>query len=334
MHNNDTTHTKTNQELEILTDKDKKGKERPWREKKLSTILLAESYQRLGFKKAYRVINCGTYLEYKSLLDGTERKLNKANFCKVRLCPMCSWRRSKKIYGQVSKVMDKALEEKEYRFIFLTLTCKNVEGKELSETIDNLFKAYNLMTKRKVFKQAVKGWFRGLEVTHNLDETSESYDTYHPHFHIILMVNKSYFSDPKYYLSQAQWTSLWQDCLGVDYTPIVDVRAFKTNTKKHISKSVAESAKYTVKDNDYLIPSDLEMTDNAVAILDYALANRRLVAFGGDLRKIHKELNLDDAENGDLVNTDNEELREDLEYVIERYHWHVGYKQYLRFDCP
>ena len=247
---------------------------------------------------------------------------------------MCSWRRSKKIYGQVSKVMDKALEEKEYRFIFLTLTCKNVEGKELSETIDNLFKAYNLMTKRKVFKQAVKGWFRGLEVTHNLDETSESYDTYHPHFHIILMVNKSYFSDPKYYLSQAQWTSLWQDCLGVDYTPIVDVRAFKTNTKKHISKSVAESAKYTVKDNDYLIPSDLEMTDNAVAILDYALANRRLVAFGGDLRKIHKELNLDDAENGDLVNTDNEELREDLEYVIERYHWHVGYKQYLRFDCP
>ena len=334
MHNNDTTHTKTNQELEILTDKDKKGKERPWREKKLSTILLAESYQRLGFKKAYRVINCGTYLEYKSLLDGTERKLNKANFCKVRLCPMCSWRRSKKIYGQVSKVMDKALEDKEYRFIFLTLTCKNVEGEELSDTIDKLFHAFKLLTKRKQVKQAVKGWFRGLEVTHNLDETSESYDTYHPHFHIILMVNKSYFSDPKYYLSQAQWTSLWQDCLGVDYTPIVDVRAFKTNTKKHISKSVAESAKYTVKDNDYLIPSDLEMTDNAVAILDYALANRRLVAFGGDLRKIHKELNLDDAENGDLVNTDNEELREDLEYVIERYHWHVGYKQYLRFDCP
>jgi len=331
MHINDTIHTEVNQEFEILTDKDKNGKERPWREKKMSTVLLSESYQRLGFKKAYRVIDCGTYLEFKKLSDGT-KKLYRANFCKVRLCPMCSWRRSRKIYGQVSKVMDKALEEREYRFIFLTLTCKNVEGKELSETIDNLFHAFKKLSERKIFKQAVKGWFRGLEVTHNLDKTSENYDTYHPHFHIILMVNKSYFSDPKYYLSQRQWTSLWQDCLGVDYTPIVDVRTFRTGTKDHLAKSLAESAKYAVKDNDYLVPDDLEMTDDAVMILDYALANRRLIAFGGELRRIHKELNLDDAENGDLVNTHDEEIREDLEYIIEHYRWHIGYRQYVKME--
>jgi plasmid rolling circle replication initiator protein Rep len=363
MHNNNTTHTKTNQDLEILTDKDKNGKERPWREKKLSTLLLAESYQRLGFKKAYRVINCGTYLEYKEALKYKVKKLNKANFCKVRLCPMCGWRRSNKIYGQVSKVMDRALEDKEYRFIFLTLTCKSVEGEELSDTIDNLFHAFKKLSERKVFKQAVKGWFRGLEVTHdvnkfitkdmwygntkkhikpkkdyfqklglNIGDKNPSFDIYHPHFHVILMVNKSYFSDPNYYLSQEQWTSLWQDCLNVDYIPIVDVRAFKSNTKKQVSKSVAESAKYTVKDNDYLIPNDLEMTDNAVMILDLALANRRLVAFGGELRKIHKELNLDDVEKGSLIDDGTEEtLREDLEYQIKIYGWHVGYKQYVKW---
>ena len=62
------------------------------------------------------------------------------------------------------------------------------------------------------------------------------------------------------------------------------------------------------------------------------MANRRLTAFGGILKEYHKKLNLDDAEDGDLVNTDNEELREDLEYIIERYSWNIGYKQYLRVD--
>jgi plasmid rolling circle replication initiator protein Rep len=331
MCNNNSINTPTNQELEILSDKDKKGKERPWKENKEKTMSLAESYKRLGMKKSYRVAECGTYLEFKKF-PSNEKKLAKANFCKVRLCPMCSWRRSRKIYGQVSQVMDYALKDKEYRFLFLTLTCKNVDGERLSETIDNLFHAYKKMSERKQFKKSVKGWFRGLEVTHNLDEASKDYDTYHPHFHVILMVNKSYFNDRKQYIKQEDWTNLWKDCLGVDYTPIVNVKAFKTANKAQTSKSVAESAKYTVKDNDYLITDNEELTDNAVMILDSALAGRRLIAFGGELRKIHRLLNLDDAENGDLIHTDNEELREDLNYVIERYQWHIGYHQYIKAE--
>jgi Plasmid rolling circle replication initiator protein and truncated derivatives len=73
------------------------------------------------------------------------------------------------------------------------------------------------------------------------------------------------------------------------------------------------------------------MTDSAVMILDKALASRRLVAFGGELKKIHKSLNLDDTENGDLVNTgDDEERREDLDFVIEHYQWHIGLHQYFK----
>ena len=325
-------YTKDTCENQILSDKDKKGKERPWKVKKEKTMLLAESYKRLGIKKFYRVVECGTYLEFKNFLDA-DRKLFKANFCKVRLCPMCTWRRELKIFGQVSKVMDKALEIKDYRFIFLTLTCANVEGLELSDTLDRLFKGFDRLFKRTILKKAVKGWFRALEVTHNLDKDSVSYDTYHPHFHVILMVNKSYFTEKTQYISQADWTSLWKESLDVAYTPIVDVRAFKTGTKRQIEKSIAESAKYTVKDNDYLLPKNEEMTDSAVMVLDNALANRRLIAFGGQLRKIHKELNLDDAETGDLINTDNDdEIREDIGIMVERYQWHVGYKQYILID--
>ncbi|WP_170272288.1 protein rep, partial [Clostridium tarantellae] len=104
-------------DVKILIDKNKSGKNINWKGKKLKTIDLAECYKRLGFKKAYRVEECGSYLAYK-YLNENEKKLYRANFCKDRLCPMCCWRRSLKIFGQVSKVMNKTLENNDYRFIF------------------------------------------------------------------------------------------------------------------------------------------------------------------------------------------------------------------------
>lgn len=318
--------------MEYLSDKDKKGKERPWTQKKIKSIMLADSYERLGLKKSYMVRECGSYLEFRRYIESGDFKLNGANFCKDRLCPMCAWRRSLKIFGQTSKVMNKALNDKDYRFLFLTLTCKNVYGEELSSTLDELFKSFKKMMERKQVKSIVKGWFRGFEVTHNIDKKSKDYDTYHPHFHIIIMVNKSYFTDKRYYISQDNWTNLWKESLGVNYIPIVNIKAFKTGTKTQTCKSVAESAKYTVKDNDYLIEDNEELTDSAVMILSRALKSRRLIAFGGELRKIHKELNLDDAEKGDLINIDaNDQLRDDINYIIERYKWNIGYSQYFKF---
>ena len=329
MYNNNIRKTKENQ----LVDISKSGKEVPWKDKKIRTLLLSESYKRLEMNsKAYRVQECGSFLEFKKYLSTGELKLQGANFCKVRLCPMCAWRRQLKIFAQVSKVMDKALDLKDYRFIFLTLTCKNIYADDVALTIDKLFHAFKKLTERKQFKQSIKGWFRALEITHKLDVNSKDFNTYHPHFHAILMVNKSYFTDKNYYISQEKWTNLWQSCLKVDYTPIVNVKAFKVSSKSKVAKSVAEAAKYTAKDKDYLISDNEEMTDSSVRVLDGALANRRLTAFGGELKKIHKELNLDDAEDGDLVNTDSEEeLREDVDYIIEKYKWNIGYNQYIKY---
>lgn len=330
MYNN---HSIENKKKKVLKDVKSNGKERPWREKKLKTLDLAEIYDLLGLdNKAFRVKYCSCQLSFKVDNETGEKKLNSMMSCQVRLCPMCNWRRSLKIYGQISKVMNKALEYKEYRFLFLTLTCANVEGNDLSKTIDNLFHAFKKLSERRIFKQSVKGWFRALEVTHNVDEQSNSYNTYHPHFHLILMVSKSYFTDKDYYISQKKWTSLWKSCMKVEYTPIVHITAFKTGTKKETAKSVAEAAKYTVKDEDYLIPRNKDLSKETVFILDGALANRRLIAFGGGLKKIHKELNLDDVVDGDLVNIDNqdEKLREDIKYYIEIYDWNVGYNQYFR----
>ncbi len=140
-------------------------------------------------------------------------------------------------------------------------------------------------------------------MTYNEDE-----NTYHPHFHLILAVNKSYFSDTKSYLSQEDWTNLWKESLKVDYTPVVDVRRIKASDDDTYGKAIAETAKYTVKTNDYLIKDEEgkineALTDEVVDTLDTALHRKRLVSFGFVFKEVHKKLNLDDTEDGDLAAT-------------------------------
>lgn len=307
--------------LKILKDV-KNGKEIKWKSKKIESLKLHESYKRLGDeKKSIRVFNCGSFLEFKKF-DSGELKLHNANFCKVRLCPMCAWRRSLKIFGQVSQVMDN-LDQKKYRFLFLTLTIKNCSPDDLRIEIDSILKSFNRMTRLKAFKP-VLGYFRALEVTHNLI-TNE----YHPHIHCILVVKNSYFKN-KDYLSHSDWTDLWKRSLKVDYRPIVDIRAFSKN--KNIKKSVSEVAKYSVKSNDFIIDDDLDLTDESVYILDSALRYKRLIAFGGIMKEIHQKLSLDDDLDDDLICTDNDVIRDDLSYIVERYCWNVGYKQYVRIS--
>lgn len=299
----------------------KTGKEKnKWREDKKKSLLLRDSYQRQGYiAKLDRVQTCATHLQFKKFKVDDSLKLTFANFCQCRLCPICAKRRSLKVFAHTSKIMNVILND--YAFLFLTLTLENCIVSDLADTITLLTKSFDKMFRRKAITKISKGWFRALEVTYNKDE-----DTFHPHLHIIIAVNKSYFKG-KEYLNQEQWTALWKQSLKVDYTPIVNIKRFNKN--KNIAKSVSEAAKYTVKSSDYLIKNDKELTDKLVATLDGALAYRRLIAYGGRLKEVHKELNLDDTENGDLVNVELEdEVRFD-DFIILNVHWNVGLSNYF-----
>ncbi len=300
-----------------LVDVSGSGRVRAWRDKKIKNEIVAEVYRDVDEKKSVRLKRCATFLQFALGALG-EKRLKSANFCRVRLCPMCTWRRSLKIYSQVSKIMQSFRDEDNYEYLFLTLTVKNCVGDGLSELLDGLFCAWKKFVKFKVFRDSVRGWYRGLEVTHNL-----SMNTYHPHFHCVLVVDSSYFMG-RNYLSQAKWTSMWKKALGVEYTPIVNIK--KTYDVK--AKSIAEMAKYTVKDTDYIKPWDWELTVEIVRVLDKALNHRRLVAFGGVFKEWHKKLNLDDAVDGDLVHVDSESSEIDENVLILSYKWNVGYQQY------
>lgn len=305
--------------------------------KKHNSLLLADSYERLARdKRAERVRSCGDFLEFAHEIspDGVvseSGKLHHANFCRDRLCPMCAWRRSYKIFGQVSQIMEKIGTQ--YRYLFVTLTVPNVTGLELPGAIDDLMTAW-----KKFFRYRrlgfIKGFFRVLEITRNSNRKSKSYGTYHPHFHVIVAVNPSYFKS-KEYLKRDDWLKLWQKATGDSTITQVDVRTVKAKDgealrdetaetlAKSLSAAVAEVAKYPVKSGDFLGIPDLTERDAVIDTLAGALQSRRLTALGGVFKDVFESLRLDDAEDGDLVHI-NQTINPALALLIVRYGWTAG----------
>ena len=327
----------------MVLEDGKSGKK--WRIKKLTNLRLASSYRRLGegdrFRKSRlrkdifkKMINCGDLLEFKRYGDGA-LKLSRAFFCRQRLCPMCGWRRSRKIFGQMNAIMEEIGDT--YEFVFLTLTVRNVLWMFLKNQMDLLYKAFEKLRRRRRIKDAVRGWCRVFETTFNW-QTKE----FHPHFHVILAVDKSYCTGEDY-ITQKGFADLWKSCLGVDYTPIVDVRKF-TESEKGRGREVAEVAKYTVKAGH--IMADLrevrhldphvrdemrrltdEVTDMIVDCLDDALSGRRMIEFGGVLKAAHKRLRRGDDD--DLVVAGADVTGGTGEYTIERYKWRWKDRNYF-----
>src|SRR5699024_7527698 len=80
----------------------------------------------------------------------------------------------------------------------------------------------------------------------------------------------------------------------------------KNKHKSDIKSAIDETAKYPVKDTDFMT-DDEERNLQRLADLEEGLYRKRLISYGGLLKEIHKELNLDDAEDCDLIHTDDEE---------------------------
>lgn len=247
---------------------------------------------------------------------------------------MCAWRRSLKVSHQVRLVTHEALQRAPgLTFVLLTLTVKNCRPDVLGDTIDAMYRGWDRLNKRREVKSSVLGWFRALEVTHNVES-----ETYHPHFHAVLALPQDYFKHG--YIAQSRWVELWQRSLKVDYAPIVDVRKIRRRSadRQEVDQAAAEVAKYASDPGSYLL-DDEESTDKAVEVLDAALAGRRLLAYGGLLKEVWQALEavgkVDDTEDGDLVHVDEDSASacrcsvcqsDMLEHV---YRWHVGYRAYV-----
>ena len=137
----------------------------------------------------------------------------------------------------------------------------------------------------KLFKNAVLGYVRKLEITYN-NETK----TYHPHFHVLLAVKKNYFSNN--YIKRDTWLEMWQKAKRDESITQVDVR------KLDMKKGVAEIAKYSSKDSDYLISQEI------FDVMYKALKGRQIITYNGVFKesaKLYKKGDLDYLKDIDLT---------------------------------
>src|SRR5699024_2168497 len=82
----------------------------------------------------------------------------------------------------------------------------------------------------------------------------------------------------------------------------------KPNQKgdKDIQAAIKETSKYSDKSSDYLT-GDREKDSENVSDLEQGVYRKRMLSYGGLLKQKHKILNLDDAEDGNLINTSEED---------------------------
>ena len=318
---------------EILKDYSSTGKERPWKLHKQENLQLVKIYKTarerninlITDSRLFDLEHCADTLLFAENAEG-KKKLKSANFCRLRLCPMCQWRRSLKMFGQVQTITDKILErDKSTRFLFATFTVKNVDAENLETCINILNNKFlYLVSKNKTFapakklKQNLLGYLKAVEVTYNTKDK-----TYHPHLHVIFAVKSTFFKNKQNYMTKKEWIELWQQALGVDYKPQTDIRAIKSGT----AKAVAEVAKYPVKTAPILSLPDDEAVE-VLKTLTLSLHKKRFVAYGGIFKTIKQELKLTDVETDkDLVNVDTEQ-QERFNAVIA-----VLFKYNFKFGC-
>ncbi|VNS51264.1 plasmid rolling circle replication initiator protein [Streptococcus pneumoniae] len=203
---------------------------------------------------------------------------------------------------QASKIVEEAMiRQPKGRFLFLTLTVKNVTGQELNQSMTDILRGFNRLMKYKKVDKNMIGFLRATEVTY-----SKQLDNYHPHLHVLLMVRPSYFQAKADYINQEEWTELWRKAMKLDYTPLVDIRAVKADKGKGLKGAILETAKYPVKPFD-VTDDKADFTDQEkLQIVDDMLTGlhrKRQIGFGKLFKEIKKDLDLDDLEDGNLVQT-------------------------------
>lgn len=292
--------------------------------KKLASQILSDKLYKLGYKnESIRVSECANYLEFSQDISSTgetsELYLSGANFCRHRLCPNCNWRRSLKVYSNLTKILSDESIMGQYKFLFVTLTIPNVPYDELAYGIDKLLEGYKVLSREKNWSKVAKGVFRALEVTVN-----QKTCTFHPHLHLLVAVPLSYGQKNVPYISHDYLLKLWRKCTNDESITQVDIRVIKSkdapdpeDQSSAYQDAIKEVAKYSIKAADFE-----NMSDACLLGLLSGLHGRRLISLSGVFRKVSQLLNLSDAElkSTDLTDTDCQ-LNDITVKVIYQFKW-------------
>lgn len=299
--------------------------------KKKKNLVLIDLIKTFVTKSSLELIGqCNTFMMFAGDESMEHTKQIKGNSCKNRFCPICAWRKARKDALKLSILMDHLKIDHKKEFIFVTLTSPNVTAADLDQEIKKFNSAFQRLMQRKEVKAIAKGYVRKLEVTYDNErfitkkmyrqrkayydrrglkafDNNPNYDTYNPHFHVMIAVNKTYFTDTKKYINRDRWLDLWQQATDNPDITQVDVRKIKENK----GKEIFEISKYSAKDGDYLV------SESVFETFYKALKGKRSIVYSGLFKTASQSF-----DNGDL---DKYKEVDQIEYVYAiLYSWGMG----------
>lgn len=278
-----------------------------WMEHKQAASFMAKKMEKAKlYARAVRMRECAELVSYTVCRDCGRKHVTHANLCRDRMCPLCSWRLSMRRYTQMVQIVDglrKRYPESSWQMC--TLTVANCRPQELTDTVNEMMRAWNYIASRDKTKERIIGWARSLEITYD-----KKTGTIHPHMHMLLLWQEGW--EPTTYLvdmwlktvrryatksaqdahklvSKAEYYEL----ASVDTIPSIYDKP-EQDKLETLREAVLETYKYAIKGSDLA-----EMPLGIFKAVDTCLHGRRLVAFGGVVKLFAKELaiNMDDAES-------------------------------------
>lgn len=261
--------------------------------------------------KLDRLKECGNFIKFQSSEDKTKFILAGGNFCNNRFCPFCSWLKAKRTAFELLELIKVVEYTEKLAFIFITLTVPNVPKESLREEIENFNISFNRLWKTKEFKAFNKGFIRKLEITYN-----EERNDYHPHFHLVVAVNKSYFKS-RNYMSKRRLLELWQRATRNPAITQVDIKPCRMNT----IKQVMELATYSAKQGD--LYSSKEVFDGFYE----GLYRKKLLVYNGIFKEYKKKIDTGEVDPAQVI-----ELNQLLEEGTKEFYLQWEKDNYLIAD--
>lgn len=294
---------------------------RRWTEKKQLAFAIAKKLAAAGYEgRAERMKECSDIIEYSYCRDCGGYHVHRANLCRDRFCPVCSWRLSLQRFGEMRRVLIALAQGyPEADFSLVTLTVKNCHVQDLDKTMKRMSAAWNQVNNRVIMKRDVKGWARSVELTYN----AESREV-HPHFHILVMWEGKEHGDD---LRRA-----WIDCARQKkLTAEIQCQNAKLigadGDDTELVGAILETYKYNIKGS----------TLDAMPLFEFRAvadqwAHKRLLAFGGKIAEYVKvcEAELEAIKDDEDTLTCSDCLSHSIEKLV--YKWSFGGFRRLRAD--
>src|SRR5699024_9332653 len=136
------------------------------------------------------------------------------------------------------------------RWSFLALTGRNVyDGEELNKSLSDMAQVCRRLMQYEKCNTTLVGFMRAMEVT--IDNT---YTSYNQHMHLLVCVEPTYFKNTENDGNQKQCIQFWKKAMKLDYEPNVKIQMIrpKNKYKSDIQSAIDETAKYPVKDTDFM----------------------------------------------------------------------------------